>query len=441
MKRAPLVLFLIITLASVVILVQSNLAFASLPQVVINSDGTVTPSDMPLNHVGNTYYFTADISNHSIKINCDNITIDGQGFTLQGRPDYGSDYGLYLLNRNNVTIRNLNIKSYAFGVEMIANYLTSLPNKGIDITNNTITNCMTGVMFDGAINCSISRNRFLNNGQGINMINSSFFNAISENIIANNGGGINVVTSSNNTFMLNTISENENGIRVDTSKGNIFARNNFTGNNVGILFESLIGTSSDNLFYSNNFINNSRHIREEFKHDIPLPQSNIWDNDTRGNYWDDYSARYPNAVEIDNSGIGDTPYVINADNIDHYPLMAPVDYVSPSILILSPENRTYDKSSIQLNFTANEPLSRITYSLDGEPQVTVTGNTTLTGLNNGKHSLTIYATDEAGNIGASNTVHFSVDVAFPTFAVAAVSGASATAIAAGVLVYLRRRKR
>jgi uncharacterized membrane protein len=27
------------------------------------------------------------------------------------------------------------------------------------------------------------------------------------------------------------------------------------------------------------------------------------------NYWGDYQTRYPNATEIDNTGIGDTPYV------------------------------------------------------------------------------------------------------------------------------------
>jgi hypothetical protein len=34
--------------------------------------------------------------------------------------------------------------------------------------------------------------------------------------------------------------------------------------------------------------------------------------------------RYPHAAEIDDSGIGNTFYVLDTDNVDHYPLMQPV---------------------------------------------------------------------------------------------------------------------
>jgi parallel beta-helix repeat protein len=50
-----------------------------------------------------------------------------------------------------------------------------------------------------------------------------------------------------------------------------------------------------------------------------------------GNYWDDYLTKYPNATEIDHSGVGNTPYVfyahINNDTFpcqDTHPLMKPV---------------------------------------------------------------------------------------------------------------------
>jgi hypothetical protein len=48
---------------------------------------------------------------------------------------------------------------------------------------------------------------------------------------------------------------------------------------------------------------------------------NNWDNGTTGNYWSDYQSRYPNATEIDSSGIGNTPYAIDPNNIDNYPLL------------------------------------------------------------------------------------------------------------------------
>ena len=36
------------------------------------------------------------------------------------------------------------------------------------------------------------------------------------------------------------------------------------------------------------------------------------------------AIRCPNATEIDNSGIWNTPYVIDDSNVDHYPLTKPV---------------------------------------------------------------------------------------------------------------------
>jgi len=61
----------------------------------------------------------------------------------------------------------------------------------------------------------------------------------------------------------------------------------------------------------------------------------FWDNGTVGNYWSDYLTRYPNASEIDSTGIGNTPYVIDKNNIDHYPLLRaiPIPLASPSASI------------------------------------------------------------------------------------------------------------
>jgi hypothetical protein len=56
-----------------------------------------------------------------------------------------------------------------------------------------------------------------------------------------------------------------------------------------------------------------------------INSSNAWDNGYRsgGNYWSDYRTRYPKATENRSSGIWETPYVIDANNTDNYPLVAP----------------------------------------------------------------------------------------------------------------------
>ena len=42
-----------------------------------------------------------------------------------------------------------------------------------------------------------------------------------------------------------------------------------------------------------------------------------------GNYWSNYEEMYPDATERDNSRIWDTPYIIDENNRDRYPLMSP----------------------------------------------------------------------------------------------------------------------
>ena len=58
--------------------------YLDLPDIVIESNGSILPSGMPISYSNSVYRFTGDISNYSIYIKRDNITVDGAGFTLQG---------------------------------------------------------------------------------------------------------------------------------------------------------------------------------------------------------------------------------------------------------------------------------------------------------------------------------------------------------------------
>ena len=117
--------------------------------------------------------------------------------------------------------------------------------------------------------------------------------------------------------------------------------------------------------------------------------------------------------------------------------------VSPSVSILSLVNKTYNVSDIPLYFTINEPVSQIAYSIDGKEKISISGNTTLIGLANGEHNLIIYAEDEAGNTGVSETIYFNVEVPepFPVVTVATVSVPTVALVGVGLLVYFRKRKR
>lgn len=119
-----------------------------------------------------------------------------------------------------------------------------------------------------------------------------------------------------------------------------------------------------------------------------------------------------------------------------------IDKTAPEILSVSVENKTYSTSDVQLNVVVNEPASRVTYSLDGQSNRTTAGNTTLTDLSNGEHTLAVSVLDFAGNVGSLETVYFTVDEPepFPIMTVAAASAASVAVIGIGLLGYFKKRK-
>ncbi len=115
-----------------------------------------------------------------------------------------------------------------------------------------------------------------------------------------------------------------------------------------------------------------------------------------------------------------------------------IDTTPPKISVLSIENKTYSTTDIPLNFTVNEPVSQVSYSLDGQENVTIAGNTTLTNLPYGEHNVTVYATDMVGHIGASETIYFTIEEPFPTTLFIAPIASVAVA-GVGLLVYFKKR--
>jgi len=107
-----------------------------------------------------------------------------------------------------------------------------------------------------------------------------------------------------------------------------------------------------------------------------------------------------------------------------------------------PANKTFDTSSVPLNFTVEEPVSQVKYSLDFQENVTVSGNSTLTGLSNGEHKVTVYARDYAGNVGSSETTAFTVakPEPFPTLLVAATFVIVVAVVIVAALVYWKKSK-
>lgn len=133
------------------------------------------------------------------------------------------------------------------------------------------------------------------------------------------GSNFNTITKSNVT-MLHTFLGNASNNRI--------IQNN--------IFQELGIGSSNNIFSQNNF------FLTELSY---IAGDNSWDENSVGNYWSNYSVKYPNASEIGNTGKSDTPYMIdreaystllfpNATNVDNYPLMYPYNIENDTAVLL-----------------------------------------------------------------------------------------------------------
>ena len=115
-----------------------------------------------------------------------------------------------------------------------------------------------------------------------------------------------------------------------------------------------------------------------------------------------------------------------------------LEHTPPQVSFESPLNQTYSNSSVSITFNVNKNITKASYSLDGQLNETVFGNFTIRDISSGLHNLTVYATDEYGNVG-SQTVAITIAEPFPTFVVvSAVVIIVGTSI--GLLLYRRYQK-
>ena len=343
--------------------------------IYIRADGSIDPPDAPISGFDNVTYTFVDSINDSIVVEKDNIVVDGAGYTLQGS---GSGTGISLSDRSNVTVKNTHITEFYCGISL------ALSGRNM-LVYNTLTNNTYGIYLTGSSRNTLSGNNATNNSYGICIQNSNNNNIASNTITDGRLSGIYLYDSSNNTLSGNVVSSSWYGIELwaygsygnilsgnvvslsgvdgivlngahkNTLSGNIVTSNGQYGitlmadnniiygnnvvNNSGSFWSSgiyiqfhynntvssntiennsrgifLYGEGENNKIFHNNFINNTDQIYVYGEH------SDIWDDGypSGGNYWSNYTGTDGNS-----DGIGDTPYVIDVDNQDRYPLMHP----------------------------------------------------------------------------------------------------------------------
>ena len=248
--------------------------------IYIKPDGQVSPSTAPISNDGNNHYtLTANIADPII-VGKNNIVIDGANHRIQGTDELGSS-GIDLTGRSGVTVTNFKIAGFDYGV-----YLS------------------------GSSNNVISQNDLANNYCGVWIASSSNDNTVSDNSIESNQmWAMFLKDSSNNVVSKNEFTAHNNyTIFVRASNFTTFSANNIKDNAIGFF----LNAASDNTLYHNNFINNRNSVSS-------LDSTNVWSDGASGNYWSEYKEVYPDAGN--NGSVWNTPYTIDDDNQDNYPLV------------------------------------------------------------------------------------------------------------------------
>jgi parallel beta-helix repeat protein len=99
--------------------------------IYIRANGSVDPATAPILSLDNITYIFTDNINDSLILEKDNILVDAVGYTLEGTGAYDSK-GLSITERSNVTIKNMTIEAFGYGI-----YLYE--SKNIHISGNNIT--------------------------------------------------------------------------------------------------------------------------------------------------------------------------------------------------------------------------------------------------------------------------------------------------------------
>jgi hypothetical protein len=221
-------------------------------------------------------------------------------------------------------------------------------------------------------------------------------------------------------------------------------------NDIALTFNvSDYGTSIDfiyNIYFKASWLQENVIVYKQNSHSPEFPD--FWSYDET--FWDLPDGE--SSVVITARGGGyyvDNTKVDYFDGTAYYFEMTTVSVVNftvatpPEVSVLSPLNGTYDSSDVQLNFTVNESFSKISYVLDHQDNMTIDGNTTLLGLSNGVHNVTVYACENAGNVGSSETITFTVaePEPLPSASIATASIASVVVAGAVLLVYFKKSKK
>ena len=240
--------------------------------ITIRSDGWVDPPTAPINRSGNLYTFTDNIINDSIVIKRSDIIVDGANYTLQGP---GRDYsrGVSLNTTSNVTIRNVKITGFSFGLYFEGSSDNEIRSNNITDTGYGIFLCLSSE------NNVVTENNFLQNDNALFSDFGCGNNSMSQNNIANGWWGIHLYSSNNSIFRNNITGNSGYSVVLDYSVSNRLYGNNVTNNYWGLHIDGCSNTTLD----SNNIASNKAYgIWASNSPNILISENNITENTNDG---------------------------------------------------------------------------------------------------------------------------------------------------------------
>ncbi|WP_459202226.1 NosD domain-containing protein [Methanococcus sp. CF] len=404
----------------------------------ISAEDTAINSTPYIITTNGTYVLTCGIncsSGSAITINCDNVTLDGHGYSIIGSHIYNSN-GIYANGVSNITIKNVNVTNFYRGIHLMNVTGCKIENnsanlnmyQGIcldsssnnDVINNTVdSNSERGIYLLSSSNTSVTGNAVNLNEYGITLYHSRNNSVTGNAVNSNHGTGMMIADSSSNFIMGNAVNSNRrNGISLQgNSDYNEITNNEITNNNLDLSFWSGIRISSsvNNKIYNNLFNNTNNYYSTS---------QNYWNTSKElggGNYWLTPNGTGWSETQNDTDGDGfcDEPYIITSSEIDFLPLLW--DKTAPEVSINTPLNGgLYNTSSDLINVTANDSRSYISViaEINGTTNITlenVSGyfvNSTFN-FSEGLNTIKIYANDSTGNVNSNETVNFTVDTINP----------------------------
>ncbi len=237
---------------------------------------------------------------------------------------------------NGIEIHNTN--SY-FIIRSVTVHSGGIYHNGIylaSVNNGAVQNAVVSDNYRGVFVWMSSRitlwagTTYSNRVDGVSLLSSSLVTIASWNVSHNLRDGIRVFSSSLTNVTGNNVSSNQaSGIVLYDSTNVTLAVNKVDSNaQAGVS----LSASTDNIVYHNTITSNGEQAYDD------LGAENLWDRGypSGGNYWSDYTGQdncngASQSVCTGPDGIGDTPYAIDPDSQDRYPMMTPFhDLVRPT---------------------------------------------------------------------------------------------------------------